>query len=129
MMLEMIFSLVAAQLWLSRTTSSPEKKERQCAPEYRSQVDGSIVAYMPLRRIAAKPAMAISPASKIIAHSERVGMLVTGGTNPARLLVKVHAMAAPATVAAASSVTVRVARMFVCVPPAPRPVQLMEVSV
>ncbi|MNU08018.1 hypothetical protein D3C72_2538900 [compost metagenome] len=72
--------------------------------------------------------MARSPARNSIAHSEREGM-VEGGTNPSKLLVKVHAMAAPAAVAAASSVTVRVKRSFVCVPPEPRPVQLMEARV
>ena len=44
------------------------------------------------------------------------------------VLVNVHAIAAPAAVAAASSVTVRVPMFAVAVPPAPSPVQLIEAS-
>ena len=44
-------------------------------------------------------------------------------------MVKVHAMAAPVEVAAASSVTVRVAMLGVAVPPAPSPLQVIEASV
>ena len=43
-------------------------------------------------------------------------------------MVNVHAMAAPAAVAAASSVTVRVPMFGVAVPPAPSPLQLIVAS-
>ena len=44
------------------------------------------------------------------------------------VLVKVHTMALPPAVAAASSVTVRLTRSGVAVPPAPRPVQAISVT-
>src|SRR5450631_2362708 len=47
----------------------------------------------------------------------------------ANVLVNVHAMAAPAAVAAASSVTVRVTMFGVAAPPAPSPLQVIETSV
>lgn len=81
-------------------------------------------------RMAAKPAKARSRASTTIDHSESVG---TGAAPPvgsavANVLVKVHAMA-PVAVAAASSVTVRVAMFGVAVPPDPNPLQTIEASV